>query len=68
MITYNQVKSINKDTMKKQYIAPEVELLKVNSSEIICTSVGFGDGNTSIMHSRQRDFSFDDEEEGMWDE
>lgn len=54
--------------MKKQYTAPEVELLKVNSSEIICTSVGFGDGNTSIMHSRQRDFSFDDEEEGMWDE
>lgn len=53
--------------MKKQYTAPEVEILKVNSSEIICTSVGFGDGETTIMHARQHDIFFD-EEDDLWNE
>lgn len=52
--------------MKKQYTTPEVEIHKVNSSEIICTSVSFGDGETPVMHARGRgDFDFDDD---LWDE
>ena len=52
--------------MKKQYTTPEVEILKVNSPEIICTSASFGDGDTSIMHAKgQEDFDFDDD---IWDE
>lgn len=52
--------------MKKQYTTPEVEVVKVYPSEIICTSVGFGDGDTHIMHAKGRgDFDFD---EDLWDE
>lgn len=52
--------------MKKHYTTPEVEIIKVNSSEIICTSVGFGEGDTPIMYSRGRgDFDFEDED-GLW--
>ena len=55
--------------MKKQYTAPEMEIIKVNSSEIICTSLGFGDGDTPVMHARGRgDLIFDDEDDLLWDE
>lgn len=53
--------------MKKQYTTPEVEIHKVNFPEIICTSASFGDGETTIMHARRRDFIFD-EEDDLWDE
>ena len=48
--------------MKKQYTAPKVEVINVDSSEIICTSVGFGEGTTPIMHAKGReDFDADDD-------
>lgn len=48
--------------MKKQYTAPEVNVVKVNPSDIICTSVGFGDGDTPIMHAKGRgDFGIEDD-------
>lgn len=51
--------------MKKQYTAPKVEVINVDSSEIICTS--FGDGTTDTMHAKDYDIFF--EEEGIiWDE
>ena len=39
--------------MKKQYTTPEVEITMVNSTEVICTSVVFGDGETDVMLSRE---------------
>lgn len=55
--------------MKKQYTTPEVNVVKVNPSEIICTSLGFGDGDTAVMHARGRgDLIFDDEDDLLWDE
>lgn len=55
--------------MKKQYTTPEVNVVKVKPSEIICTSVSFGDGETTIMRARGRgDLIFDDEDDLLWDE
>ncbi|MBQ0021332.1 MAG: hypothetical protein KBT39_12530 [Bacteroidales bacterium] len=52
--------------MKKQYTTPEVNVVKVNPTEIICTSASFGDGDTPIMHAKgRRGFDFDDD---LWDE
>lgn len=52
--------------MKKQYTTPEVEIQKVHTSEIICTSVNFGDGETTVMHSKQWEGLADDD--NLWDE
>ena len=55
--------------MKKQYTAPKVEVINVDSSEIICTS--FGDGTTGTMHAKENDFDEDLENlihDIMWNE
>lgn len=48
--------------MKKQYTTPEVEVLAYESSAIICASVKFGDGETSIMYSGERLEFFDEDD------
>ncbi|MCQ2213922.1 MAG: hypothetical protein MJZ36_09810 [Bacteroidaceae bacterium] len=45
--------------MKKQYTAPEIMIIDIDSSDIICASAGFGSGETEDMHAK--DFNFDDE-------
>lgn len=54
--------------MKKQYTTPEVNVVKVKPSEIICTSLGFGDGDTPVMHAKQHSVIFDEEDDLLWDE
>lgn len=51
--------------MKKQYISPKLKTLKINPSAMICLS--FGDGETDIMYSKQRDGGLD-EEDNLWEE
>lgn len=53
--------------MKKQYTTPEVKIFKVNPSEIICTSAGFGSGSTDVMHTIGLRNPFSDFE-NRWDE
>lgn len=42
----------------KKYIMPQMEVVRVNNADIIATSVGFGEGNTDVMYSREGDFEF----------
>lgn len=51
--------------MKKQYTTPQLKVVGVNTSAIICVS--FGDGTTDIMYVKQRD-GFDEDEDNLWDE
>lgn len=53
--------------MKKQYTTPEVKIFKLNPSEIVCASAGFGSGGTDVMHTKGRRNSFSDFE-NRWDE
>lgn len=50
-------------TMKKQYTTPLFEKQSIETASIICVSVKFGEGSTSVMHSNKLD-DFDEE----WDE
>ncbi|MDO4824073.1 MAG: hypothetical protein Q4A08_07900 [Bacteroidales bacterium] len=56
--------------MKKQYTTPQLKVVNVNSSAIICASAGFGDGTTDTMHAKEYD-DFSDEGDNLldfWDE
>ena len=48
--------------MKKQYTTPELKVVKVNPSAFICVSASFGDGNTDIMHAKQDNMYFEEED------
>lgn len=51
--------------MKKRYTKPQVNVVKIDSTELICTSpgVGFDDGDTSVMHAKRVDNSFFEEDD-----
>lgn len=46
--------------MKRNYCAPEFEVIKINSADIICTSVSFGEGNTDMMHAPGRGGNYEE--------
>lgn len=52
--------------MKKQYSTPNMTIVNINSSDIICTSLGFGNGETNTMNSRGFGEFLDDEDD-IWD-
>lgn len=39
--------------MKKQYSIPEMKIVNLDQADVICTSIGFGNGTTSNMRSRE---------------
>ena len=51
--------------MKKQYTPPQLKVVGVNTSAIICVS--FGDGTTDTMYGKQRD-NFSGDEDNLWEE
>lgn len=50
--------------MKKQYTTPEMKVVNLNPTDIICTSVSFGGGSTNSMNSR--DSFFDENDDDEW--
>lgn len=46
----------------KKYIMPEMDVVRMDSADVIATSAGvsFGDGDTGIMHSHESDFELFD--------
>ena len=53
--------------MKKQYTTPQLKVVGVNTSAIICASVDFGNGTTDTMYGKQRD-DFSGDEDNLWEE
>ena len=51
--------------MKKQYTTPQLKVVGVNASAMICVS--FGDGTTDTMYGKQRD-DFSGDEDNLWEE
>ena len=51
--------------MKKQYTTPQLKVVGVNASAIICVS--FGNGTTNTMYGKQRD-NFSGDEDNLWEE
>lgn len=49
--------------MKKQYKNPQVKVVNINPSHIICTSPTFGDGDTNVMHAKGRRLLQDEEDD-----
>lgn len=45
--------------MKKTYNAPEISVVNIDSSEIICNSVYFGEGTTDDMHAKNINLDFE---------
>lgn len=49
--------------MKQQYKNPEVKVIKIDSSSIVCVSSSFGDGDTNVMHAKEYIDILGDEED-----
>lgn len=45
--------------MKKKYNAPEISVVNIDSSEIICVSAGFGGEETNDMHAKNINLDFE---------
>lgn len=60
----------NNKTMKKQYTKPHVRVAKVDTTKLVCTSpgVGFGDGETDVMHAKQHFYNSLSEEDNPGEE
>ena len=49
--------------MKKTYINPTIEVVKIETHQMIAQSIGIAGGNVNAEDAGARDFDFDDEEE-----
>ena len=46
--------------MKKKYITPAMEIVKIETQQIIAASLGMGVGNKGVDVADGREFDFDD--------
>ena len=53
--------------MKKQYTTPQLKVVGVNASAMICASVDFGNGTIDTMYGKQRN-KFSGDEDCLWEE
>ena len=47
--------------MKKTYINPEMEIVKIETQQIIAASVGFGSGNEDPINAESNILDLDDD-------